>query len=101
MPAYYSAPLQDFLTADNSQIMDSLLREYSADKYNFLYVAAADAWYEEIPQLKEIASELIERMAEARAWTILIEFWIPRRRKRCDVVILSDQLVFVLEFKRT
>jgi hypothetical protein len=99
MSAYYSDTLQRFIDTNNSAVMDALLKEYTADKYNFLYVKALESWHNEIPQLKEVTTQLVRNTPDANQWGLLIEFWIPRRRKRCDVVILARDLVFVLEFK--
>jgi hypothetical protein len=49
--------------------------------------------------LSRFAAECIARNIAARLWTILLEYDIPRRGKRPDVILIADDLIFVIEFK--
>ena len=41
----------------------------------------------------------MRQVPSAGDWALLIEYGIPRRQRRIDVVLLADTVVFVLEFK--
>lgn len=53
-----------------------------------------EAWREQITMLQ---SALVPQAL--RGWHLLLEYPIPRRGKRIDVVILAEGLILVVEFK--
>lgn len=59
----------------------------------------SEAWREEVAALQQQLSHLCTAMPAASDWGLLLEFPIPRRQQRIDVVLLASELVFVLEFK--
>jgi len=63
------------------------------------YHAQTDAWRQEIAFVRNIAHACELRLDDAKSWTALFEFEIPRRGKRPDVVVLAGELIFVIEFK--
>jgi len=46
-----------------------------------------------------MVADLKKRFSNAEGWWLLLEYEIPRRSKRPDVIILADDLIFVIEFK--
>ena len=87
--AYYSKDLVEFLKeSDNSIYGEINSNATNAD----VTIEQQNAWKQEIAILKKQLSGL----AEGR---ILFEYTIPRMGKRVDVVLLHNNLVFLLEFK--
>jgi hypothetical protein len=41
----------------------------------------------------------VRDQVDARRWTILLEYQIPRRQKRIDAVLLARDVIFCIEFK--
>jgi hypothetical protein len=86
--AYYSATLSKFLTTTSDTIIGELARFHSQD----LVYQQTGAWKEQIEilqnQLKELSSAFI-----------CFELLIPRMGKRADVVLIVNEIIFVLEFK--
>lgn len=87
--AYYSAALSDFIRHDPEHILGVL-----ASRHQFaLEGTQRDAWLAQIAILKRQAP------AFGVDGHILFEYSIPRVGKRVDVVLLTNGVVFVLEFK--
>jgi len=85
--AYYSAPVDEFLFENSQKIFGAL-----ANRYEFeLEDPQKAAWKEEISLLKKVLINL--------SGYIFFEFSIPRMGKRVDVVLVSESIIFVLEFK--
>lgn len=83
----YSSTIHDFLNSSDTLILGAISEksEFSDEGTQKM------AWKEEIKILKE---SLINYQG-----TIFFEFSIPRMGKRIDVVLLIENVVFVLEFK--
>jgi hypothetical protein len=85
--AYYSAPVDEFLNENSQNIFGAL-----ANRYEFeLEDPQKVAWKEEIKLLKQALINI--------SGYIFFEFSIPRMGKRVDVVLVSEGIIFVLEFK--
>ncbi len=85
--SFYSDFVQDFLKKSNNEILGVLAQnnEFS------LELTQKIAWNTEIDILKSIL--------ENYQGVILFEYSIPRMGKRIDVVLLIENVIFVLEFK--
>jgi hypothetical protein len=86
----------EFLKAPIEQLLGELTKGASQDTHDSLKIPQAVSWEKEINLLKK-ALLLIETLDSKAA--ILLEYFIPRRSKRIDVVVLANGIVFVLEFK--
>jgi hypothetical protein len=87
-PAYYSAFVRDFLTADPDAIYGLLSRHHAHTQE----LAQKSAWLEQIGLLQR------GLVAVPDAW-LAFEFAIPRIGKRADAVVILDGLIFLIEFK--
>ena len=87
--SYYSASIQEFLAQDNSAILGNIVSNYQMAQLSDMMEYS---WEEEIPVLKE----QLKFFSEGR---IIFEYVIPRMGKRVDVVFISSNIVFLLEFK--
>jgi len=86
--AYYHATGVDFAAADPLAILGAL-----TDTLPFAAeIAQRGAWKVEIDQLKAIGAALPDAH-------IFLEFAIPRMGRRADAIIVSNGLIFVLEYK--
>jgi|SRR5271157_83242 len=93
MPALYSASVSDFLAHEADLIIG---RQTNLIQQGFTELSAEqlDAWRQQIPILRDALGS-----HATRNWHLLLEFSIPRRGKRIDAVILTSDLIIVLEFK--
>ena len=86
---YYSADIEKFLQTSNNEILGTII---SNDSFSEIKLTQNSTWQYEI----EILKEQLSALNNAR---IIFEYTIPRMGKRVDVVILYQNIVFLLEFK--
>jgi len=86
--AYYNSPVSYFLRDDTERILGVLTTEH----HFALEEQQRWAWLQEISILKQALSHRV-------SGRIFLEFYIPRMGKRVDAVLVSENVVFVIEFK--
>lgn len=92
--AFYCSSLKDFLVKSDSEIRDTLTTGTSRGFYQQLSTQS-ESWLTLIKLLKSAFCDTETK----DTWGILLEYPIPRRGKRIDVVLLAAGVVFVIEFK--
>jgi schlafen family protein len=97
--AYYRNTVREFLKASPSEVAFALVDQNGKFGFSELKTDAVDAWRDEIMLLQSQLSQLSEKLTDSLRWGLLLEFTIPRRQRRIDVVLLAGQLIFVIEFK--
>jgi len=100
LPAYYRAALPEFIAARDDTIFAALVRGAAAENLGPQYQEQVQVWDEQLPVLRAAISKLLAEVPDAAGWSVLLEFPIPRMRRRIDCVILGSGVVFVIEFKR-
>lgn len=58
-----------------------------------------EAWQCELQLLQRFTDRLLSSRPSSSDWWLFLEYEIPRRGKRPDVILLADDLIFVIEFK--
>src|ERR1700733_7655675 len=86
--AYYSASVSTFLGDDPERILGVLTGEH----HHSLEEPQRWAWLQQISILKMA----LARRPDGR---LFLEFYIPRMGKRADAVLITENIVFVIEFK--
>jgi hypothetical protein len=99
MPAYYARTVSEFLSESDTSILGTLAQANSAAKFLQLESAAIEAWRSQFELLRSALSKITESVSESLNWGLLLEFPIPRRQRRIDLVLLACDVVFVIEFK--
>ena len=89
MRAYYSAPLSDFLQQSTNEILGII---HTNDSSAETTIQQSNTWETEVAILKD----QLRNLPDGR---IIFEYTIPRMGKRVDVVVLTHNIVFLLEFK--
>lgn len=85
---YYSASVAEFLNTSSNEILGQL-----TDNNDFeLTLEGRNSWRDQIPLLQN-------NLAPLEGGTIYIEYTIPRMGKRCDVILVHSDAVFIIEFK--
>lgn len=100
MSAGYEAHVLDFLREDSDRIVGLLAHAVADTGINSQYSQQITVWKDEIDLLK--AS--LQRMRHGAKvvpdeWHVILEYELPRRRKRPDAILLADDRIFVIEFK--
>ncbi len=98
MAAYFRSTVREFLERDSDQIIGELTRRAGASHATLL-AATVVSWERTISVLKRSLSTIVGEKAIAGEWGLLLEYEIPRRDRRIDVVLLTGEAVIVLEFK--
>jgi hypothetical protein len=86
--AYYSAPVSKFLDDDVGRILGVLTSAH----HHALEESQRWAWLEELPILKAAIA------GQPDGW-LFLELYIPRMGKRVDAALISENIVFLIEFK--
>ncbi|MCM2340683.1 DUF2075 domain-containing protein [Rhodoferax sp.] len=87
--AYYSDLIEDFLARSPDEILGALTRSSPFA----VETTQRNAWMEQVVVLKNTLRQDLDR------GKVYFEYAVPRLGKRIDVLVLLDQVVFVLEFK--
>jgi Uncharacterized conserved protein (DUF2075) len=90
MPGKYVNLIGDFLQEKNETVLGYLALGVTNHQ---LLLQQRISWNNEITFLKNNLKSLPQE------WGILLEYPIPRRAKRIDIVLLARDLIFVIEFK--
>lgn len=86
---YYSDTISAFLTRNVNEIVGELTL---ASQYD-INDETSNSWVEEITTLREVFAPYSGR------GSVYFEYNIPRMGRRADVIILIDEIVFVIEYK--
>lgn len=86
---YYSDTISMFLTRSTDEIVGKLTLASQHD----INDETSNSWVEEIESLRVILAPYKER------GSLYFEYNIPRMGRRADVILLIDELVFILEYK--
>jgi hypothetical protein len=96
MSAFYRATLTDFLSHSSQQVIGCLT---AAFQHSELQKRQIKAWEAEIAVLKESCVRLLKAKPITKKWSLILEYPIPRRRKRLDAVLLARDVILCVEFK--
>ena len=86
--SYFDAPISEFLNTPIDEILGQLTKAHT----HALDHLQRNAWITEIDVLKSI-------LAGRHAGHLFLESFIPRMGKRADAVLVSGNMVYVIEFK--
>ena len=99
MPAFYRASIAEFLHVSESELTGRLTTEYARSGFQSQRTSQTIAWIADIVRLHSILADVINKNPAAADWSILLEFPIPRKEKRIDVVLLAADVIVILELK--
>lgn len=86
---YYSDTISNFLNRSNEEIIGKLTLASQHD----INDDTSNSWLEEVEILKNVLTPYKER------GSLYFEYNIPRMGRRADVIVVIDEIVFILEFK--
>jgi hypothetical protein len=99
MSAFYRASVAEFLADDAKRILGVLASRSAETGFADLKQRQTKAWEIQLEVLQAALSRLVAATPSANSWGLLMEYPIPRRQKRIDVVLLAESVVLCLEFK--
>ncbi|UWD91471.1 DUF2075 domain-containing protein [Ralstonia pseudosolanacearum] len=87
------------MSADEAMLLGELTDSVASTGIQSTRTTQIETWKSQITILKRCAHELIERHEAAKDWHFVLEYELPRRQKRPDAVLLSEDVIMVVEFK--
>jgi len=99
MPAFYRASVTEFIHSSDSEITGRLATAYAHSGFSSQRTSQTRAWEADLTKLRSALDLVIAQNSQAAAWTVLLEFPIPRKEKRIDVVLLAGDTIVILELK--
>lgn len=99
MASFYRTTVGEFLTQTNEHVLAHLVTAYASRGYTTQYSDQTLTWERDLHSLKEALKQCIVVSTRARHWGIILEFSIPRKELRIDVVLLVGDAIVLLEAK--
>jgi Uncharacterized conserved protein (DUF2075) len=100
MPSYFRASLRDFLETEQPTILATLTLAYATSGFSQMHSDVPVTWWDDLTSLRRTLIELQSIHPSASQWQILLEFSVPRKERRLDIVLLTGAEIILLECKR-
>ncbi|VFS25126.1 hypothetical protein RAN7_2776 [plant metagenome] len=91
--------LSGFANVDDTQLLGELTDTVASTGIQSTRTTQIETWKTQIALLKRCAYALIERHEAAKDWHLILEYELPRRHKRPDAIVLTEDVILVIEFK--
>lgn len=95
--AYYHSTIGEFLSISEDELIGKL--NLAGTSFASQWTITTTSWDSSIRILKKSFAELVQIHESTTQWYILFEYEIPRLQSRIDVVVIANDLIFVIEFK--
>ncbi len=99
MASFYRSTVGDFLSLTDEQILARLSVAYANRGFTSQYADQTLTWERDLRSLRASLGQCVEQSASAQNWGILLEFSIPRKEMRIDVVLLIGDVIVIVEAK--
>ncbi len=80
-------------------MLATLTLRYSEAGFRAMSTDTPLTWWNDIERLQDALSCLCERREDALRWGLLLEFTVPRKLNRLDIVLLAGEQIVLLECK--
>lgn len=99
MSAGFASSVEEFLKKDKEHVIGNLTSSLAATGIELHRSNQIKVWGEQVDLLKYHLRNLLGKNPSVQDWYILLEYELPRRQKRPDVIFLARDVIIVLEFK--
>jgi hypothetical protein len=99
MASFFRSTLREFLSLTDEQILARLAVAYANRGFTSQYTDQTLTWERDLRSLRAALKKCVEESSSAYGWGILLEFSIPRKELRIDVVLLINEVIAILEAK--
>ena len=99
MTAWYKNNMADFVARDVEDIVNTLVSQSVGKIPSDMVGYQRQSWRNTINGLVQTSKIWMQDCPEAREWSVLLEYELPRRNRRIDAVILARDIVILIEFK--
>lgn len=101
MSSFHKSTVGSFLAQSDEQVLARLETAYARQGYTNLFTDQTLTWERDISLLRESLVQCTAESEAAKFWGLLLEFSIPRKELRIDIVLLIKEVIVVLEAKTT
>ncbi len=101
MTSFYKSSVAEFLAQSDERVLHRLATAYARQGYTSLFSDQTLTWERDIVLLRKSLAQCTAESESANGWGLLLEFSIPMRVVRIDVVLLIREVIVVLEAKTT
>ena len=99
MSCFYRASVGEFLAQNDEYVLARLSVAYANRGYTSQYSDQTLTWESDIRSFRGTLEQCVVTLDSARSWELLLEFSIPRKEMRIDIVLLVRDVIVVLEAK--
>ena len=99
MACYFHASVAEFLRTAPSEVFAQLTLHHAADGFAEMRTDLPLTWWSDLDSLRVAMDLVVTEKQDAADWHLLLEFTIPRKMKRLDVVLVTPNVIVILECK--
>jgi hypothetical protein len=99
MASFYRATVGGFLSSSEGELLARLSTAYANRGFTSQYSDQTLTWESDICSLRNTLRECVGKSSTANAWGIILEFSIPRKEKRIDIILLVRDTIVIAEAK--
>lgn len=100
MASYLRSTIPEFLNLSESEVLAKLTLGYAHAGFSQMQTDLPLTWWDDLTSLRVALTHLQLTRPESTRWQILLEFSVPRKERRLDVVLLTGAEIILLECKR-
>jgi hypothetical protein len=99
MACYFHASVAEFLRTAPSEVFAQLTLRHAADGFAEMRTELPLTWWNDLDSLRVAMELVVNKRPDADGWQLLLEFTVPRKMKRLDVVLVTSAAIVILECK--
>jgi hypothetical protein len=99
MASFYRSTVREYLSLTDTEVLARLSLAYANRGFTSQYTDQTLTWERDLQSLRRALEQCVDTVSYACQWGILLEFSIPRKELRIDVVLLIGEAIVILEAK--
>ena len=99
MASFYQATTAEFLSQTDEHVLACLTAAHAHRGYATQYTDQTLTWERDLRSLRTARERSVAASNTAAAWGLILEFSIPKKELRIDVVLLIGETIVILEAK--
>jgi hypothetical protein len=99
MACYFRSTVLEFLATSDTEVLSALTLAYAADGFAEMRTELALTWWNDLDSVREALRGVCDARRDAERWFVCLEFTIPRKQRRIDLVLLDGERIILIECK--
>src|ERR1700692_4323798 len=100
MASYLRTSITNFLVLSDTEVLATLTLEYARAGFAQMQTETPLTWWNDLASLRVALHGLMALFPQSSDWQMLLEFSVPRKERRIDIVLLTGAEIILLECKR-